>query len=74
MTMKNNIKKTFFFLILFALLSVPAFGEFINQDGISGGADSPRKLIDSCICFLTLSGIVAGAYKINSAANTNKQT
>jgi hypothetical protein len=51
--MKNNIKKTVFFLILFTLMSVPAFTQFENPEGISGGADSPRKLIDNCICFLT---------------------
>jgi hypothetical protein len=31
-------------------------------------------LIDNCICFLTWSGIVTGAYRINNAANTNKKT
>jgi hypothetical protein len=51
--MKNNIKKIVFFLILFALMSVPAFAQFDNPEGISGRTDSPRKVIDSCICFLT---------------------
>jgi hypothetical protein len=72
--MKNNIKKTVFFLILFALMSVPAFAQFDNPEGAPTEGDpvEPGLPIDDYLWVLTLVGIGFGIYNVNN--RTSKLT
>jgi hypothetical protein len=69
--MKNNIKKIIFFLILFTLMSVPAFAGFENPEEPPGDGD-PEPVaapIDDYLWVLTLVGIGFGIYKVNGRAS-----